>query len=317
MNLQSIRLTFRLNRFELLAFGGAIALFIVLTVVAAARIDAVRPPAECLAFSETIAPPATCEQLNRIWYDAQNGAFGIGPVLVMFLSFAAALFLGVAIVAREVERGTTRLAWSLSPSRTRWFLARTLPLVVAVAVATYVGGVAIDRYVTSTVSEPDLANSFTSFGLRGLLIASRAVFIFAVAVLVGAIVARALPAVIVSAAVAAILLAGGDRVHAMILAREAVVMPIDTQTGQGGARPGDMWIDQKFVLPDGSLVDYGYFGGEDPYDEFGEPRYPMVVLLVPGERYRFVEAREAAALGGGSLVALGLAAFVVKRRRPG
>lgn len=317
MSLDWARLTFRLNRFELLAFGGAVTLFIVLTVIAAARIDAVRPPAECLVYSETIAPPAACEQLNRIWYDAQSGATGISTVLVTFLSFAAALFLGVSIVAREVERGTTRLAWSLSPSRTRWFLARTVPVLVAVAVATYVGGVAIDRYVAATVSDGDLANSFTSFGLRGLLIASRAVFIFAVAVLVGAVVARALPAVILSAAVVAALLAGGERVHLQLLAQEAVVVPTNLQTGEDGARPGDMWIDQKFVLPDGSLVDYGYFDGIDPYDEFGEPTYPVVTLLVPGERYRFVETREAAALGGGSVVALALAALVVKRRRPG
>ena len=43
----------------------------------------------------------------------------------------------------------------------------------------------------------------------------------------------------------------------------------------------------------------------------------MVSLLIPGKRYRFVEAREALALAGGSLVALLLAGFVVSRRQPG
>ena len=42
-----------------------------------------------------------------------------------------------------------------------------------------------------------------------------------------------------------------------------------------------------------------------------------VNLVIPGERYRFVEAREAAVLIGGSLVALLLAGLVVARRRPG
>jgi hypothetical protein len=81
--------------------------------------------------------------------------------------------------------------------------------------------------------------------------------------------------------------------------------------------PSDLYIDQKFVLPDGTLVDYGYFGGADPYDQNGMPKYPVVMLVVPGERYRFVETREALALAGGSLVALVLAGFVVSRRRPG
>ena len=50
--------------------------------------------------------------------------------LLIFLSFAAGLFLGVPVVARELERGTARLAWSLAPSRMRWYLARLLPLLV-------------------------------------------------------------------------------------------------------------------------------------------------------------------------------------------
>ena len=43
----------------------------------------------------------------------------------------------------------------------------------------------------------------------------------------------------------------------------------------------------------------------------------MVDLVVPGTRYRFVELREVAALSGGSIVALGIGALAVRRRRPG
>ena len=83
--------------------------------------------------------------------------------------------------------------------------------------------------------------------------------------------------------------------------------------------PGAIWFDQRFQLPDGSLVGWEYFGfeGNGPYDDFGNPRYPVFSMVVPGERYRFVETREALVLAGGSLVALVMAAFVVSRRRPG
>jgi hypothetical protein len=85
-----------------------------------------------------------------------------------------------------------------------------------------------------------------------------------------------------------------------------------------GFNQGDLYIDQKFVLPDGSLVGWQYFGNDGPpYDENGNSKYTMVSIVVPGARYRFVETREAVVLAGGSLVALLLAGFVVTRRRPG
>jgi ABC-type transport system involved in multi-copper enzyme maturation permease subunit len=260
--------------------------------------------------------PVGCDLKSNAWYEAQNGVAGLSMGVLIFLSFAAGLFLGVPIVARELERGTARLAWSLAPSRMRWYLSRMLPVLIVLALITFVAGIAADRYVASTTAETDLANSFTNFGFRGLLIASRAVFLFAVGVAVGSIVGRALPAVILAAVIATIGLAGGERVHQMILASEAVVIPAD-QNGNNNPRQGDLFIDQKFVLPDGALVDYGYFGGADPYDLNGNPKYPIVNLVVPGERYRFVETREALALAAGSLVALLLAGFVVSRRRPG
>ena len=59
-----------------------------------------------------------------------------------------------------------------------------------------------------------------------------------------------------------------------------------------------------------------YFGGAEPFDAEGNPRYPIVDLVVPGDRYRLVEAREALVLAGGSLASLILAGAVVARRRP-
>lgn len=320
MRLEWARLTLRLSQFELVAFGGFVSLFIALTVGAATWIDSLRPPPGCLNFGSVGQPVVEivtgCEALNNAWYSAQQGPASLSFGLLLFLSFAAALFLGVPIVAREIERGTSRLAWSLAPSRMRWFASRMVPILVVVAVLTFVAGIATDRFVAAVQPNDDLANSFTMFGFRGLLIASRAVFIFAVAVLVGAVVARALPAVILTAVIATIGLAGGERVHQMILASEAIAIPMD-QSDNGTGRSGDLYIEQKFVLPDGSLVGWQYFNGSDQFDENGNPKYPMVAIVVPGERFRFVETREALALAAGSLVALVLAGFVVSRRRAG
>ena len=316
MTLTWARLTFRLARFEVVAFGAVILALMTASVVAAISIDSVRPPANCFESTIDGMPFPGCEQALNAWFSAQQGVVGLAAGLLIFISLAAGLFLGVPIVARELERGTTRLAWSLTPSRMRWYLARMVPILVVLAIVTYLAGIAAERFIAAVTPLEDLSNSFTAFGFRGLLIASRAVFIFAVAVAVGAIVGRVLPAVIFAAIIATIGLAGGEAVHERILEAEAVALPMDMNSN-GATRPGDRYITQKFVLPDGTLADYSYFGGQDPYDQNGMPRYPIVMMVVPGERYRFVETREAAALAGGSLVALVLAAFVVSRRRPG
>ena len=45
----------------------------------------------------------------------------------------------------SLERGTVRLAWWLTPSRWRWYLARLLPILGVVVVLTFAAGVAADR----------------------------------------------------------------------------------------------------------------------------------------------------------------------------
>jgi hypothetical protein len=47
------------------------------------------------------------------------------------------------------------------------------------------------------------------------------------------------------------------------------------------------------------------------------PQYPIVSLVIPGTRYREVEAREAAIFGAIALVMLVGTAGVIQRRRPG
>jgi ABC-type transport system involved in multi-copper enzyme maturation permease subunit len=308
-----VRLTLRLHRFELFAFGAAIIVLVTGSFLVAAYIAGFAIPPECLSNDGNI--PFSCESAFRAVDNARTlGALIMSPLLIV--TYTIGLFVGVPVIARELERGTVRLAWWLTPSRWRWYLARVLPILGAVALLTFAAGVASDRMFAANNPSLDMSRAFDGYGARGGLLAARAVFIFAVSVFVGSIIGRSLPAVIVAALVAVIGLSGGMQVHQRIMASEAVAIPIDPFQG-GQTTPGDLYIDQKFVLPDGSLVGYEYFNGSDPYDDQGNPLYPQVMLVMPGERYRFVETREALVLGAGSLVALLLAGFVVARRRPG
>jgi hypothetical protein len=312
MRATSLRLALRLHRFEAAAFAIVIFGLAVAAFIVAGWLDDTGYGRLCADPTGTASVPPACEAIGARFFDLQNGLARPIAGLLVALSLVAAVLIGIAVIAREIERGTTRLAWSLAPSRLRWYVSRVLPLLVALVVITFIAGIATDRLAAASQPGTDPANSFDGFGERGGLVAARSVFIFAIAVLVGAWLGRTLPALIVAAIVAGVGLGGGEDVHGRIIRSEAVVVP------ESQVHMGDRWVDQKFQLPDGRLVGWDVMEQLDPPKPDVEwiPRYPMVTMIVPGTRYRFVEAREAGALLGGSILALGLGALVVMRRRP-
>lgn len=312
-----VRITLRLHRFEVVAFVLLAGLAIAGAFLVAGRLDAVGYGPQCNVLPMGAAsPPADCALKADEFYRIASIEGSIVTTLITAIPFLAALLLGVAVVGREIERGTTRLAWALTPSRMRWFAHRLLPVIAVVAVGTFLLGIAADRLLAATEPGIDPANAFAQFGLRGVVLAARAVFVLGLAVLVGAMMGRALPALIVAGIVASVGIAGGIQVHDKILASEAI--PIE----EVDMRVGDLYIDQRFRLPDGRLIGWDQVEQYEPPptdpDFAGEwPTLPTVAIAVPGSRYREVEIREVAALAGGTLVALLATLVIVQRRRPG
>ena len=308
------RLTLRLHRFEAFAFVVLVVAGVGLAFLVGARLDAIRYDPRCYDTTGLVPVTTACQQAMNRFSAMVDGEANEVAIITTFVPFLAGLLLGTPIVGREVERGTTRLAWALSPSRQRWFLQRLIPVLVVVAGGSFLLGVAGDRLIGASQPQLDPANAFDQFGFRGVVIAARAVFVFGLAVLVGAVMGRALPAFIVAGLIAVIAIAGGSRVHHWILEREAVIMP---EPG-----PGDLYMDQRFRLPNGTLIGWDQLEQYDPMPADPQftgqwPTLPQIQFGIPGSRYRQVEAREVAALGGATVVSLGLAAFVVQRRRPG
>jgi hypothetical protein len=316
MTLFDVRVAFRLHRFEILGFGVLIGLLSIAAVVVAGNLDATGYGASCRL--DGGPNPTACEAMGRAYYDIQ--ASQVAPVqsILMILPFLLGALVGAPLVARELERGTTRLAWSLAPSRLRWFVVRVVPAVVIVFGLSFVAGAALDRLMASMEPGTDMASSFAGYGSRGVVLAARATFVFTIGVAVGAVMGRMLPALIITAVIAYVGLAGGIYVHGKILANEAVF--VDDETGAGV--PGALYIEQRIRTPDGRVVTWEELNVLVPPPADGSTDWPpagyiTVALVVPGERYRFVELREVAALAGGSLVALGMGALAVRRRRPG
>ena len=115
-------------------------------------------------------------------------------VLVAVLPALLGMFWGAPLVARELEEGTFRLAWTQSVTRTRWLATR----LTVTGLASMAAAGLLSLIVTWWASPLDRAgmNQFTSFDERGLVAAGYAAFAFMLGVTAGTLLRRTLPAMV-------------------------------------------------------------------------------------------------------------------------
>ncbi len=112
-------------------------------------------------------------------------------VIVVAIPGIIGVFWGAPLVAREIEAGTYRLAWTQSVTRTRWMAVKLAFLGLA-SMAT--AGL-LSLLVTWWASPLDRAymNRFAMFDQRDLVPLGYAAFAFALGVTVGVLIRRTLP----------------------------------------------------------------------------------------------------------------------------
>lgn len=113
--------------------------------------------------------------------------------LVLAVPGLIGIFWGAPLLARELEAGTFRLAWTQSISRARWTLCK-LGLLGLTAMA--VAGLC-SLFVTWWSSPLDLAvgvGPFANFDVRGIAPVGYAAFAFALGAAAGALIRRTVPA---------------------------------------------------------------------------------------------------------------------------
>jgi hypothetical protein len=112
--------------------------------------------------------------------------------LIILIPALLGIFWGAPLIARELEAGTHRLAWTQSVTRSRWLVAK---LGVAGMCTLLVAGV-LSIMVTWWFSPIDRANMnvFSSFDQRDIVPVGYAAFAFALGVTSGTLIRRTLPA---------------------------------------------------------------------------------------------------------------------------
>ena len=131
---------------------------------------------------------------DRRMYSALGGLVLVVPGII-------GLFWGPPLVARELEAGTFRLAWTQSVTRTRWFAMK----LAVVGLAAIAAAGLLSLVVTWWASPLDTvnANRFGPplFDERGVVVIGYAAFGFALGVTTGLVIRRTLPAMATTLAV--------------------------------------------------------------------------------------------------------------------
>jgi ABC-2 family transporter protein len=158
------------------------------------------------------------------------------------------IFIGAPLVAREIERGTHRLAWTQSVSRQRWIIVKISGIV---ALAGLVGGVVVVLMTWWRQPWDLIQSSFdgAGFDFEGLMPIAYSLFALSLGVLAGTLFRRTIPAM-------AVTLGGflAVRLPIEFLARPHFMTPITVLNTGNGAPPGAWILDAGLVDRHGNQV---------------------------------------------------------------
>jgi hypothetical protein len=180
-----------------------------------------------------------------------TGRYGITAIIVStFLQAVPALigaFAGAPVLARELETGTFRYAWTQGIGRWRWTLGKLVPLAVAVAAAA-VAFSALFSWYDQPFFAAGYAIPFSTrvFDLRGVAFAAWTLAAFAIGALAGMLIRRVVPAIAATLAVYA-----GLAFAAGLWLREHYMTPLLTSQLN---LPGSAWIVSQWYTKGGKFA---------------------------------------------------------------
>jgi hypothetical protein len=306
---KTIRLTFKLQRFESLLLGGVSLVLTGLVLAEAWRLLSLD-----LGTCATPGPnaPSDCA--------ARQASFDSQFMVVVLLQFAVAgttvlggLVLGVGLVGRELERGTLPLAWTLATSRGRWLWPRFLIVAVAVVAVSALLGLATEP-LSVTVRSSGRVGGFEGIELRAPVLALRALAALCLGLLVGAVVGRALPGVLLAAVLMPMVVLGVNQAMDSWLWSQSTA--IDVNSVNEARIVDTKWRD----LTTGRVLErHEYLTATPPPGappDWDTTNFEPIPIGVPDSRSGDYVTVESLVLGGVVLLLMGGAFAVVHRRAP-
>jgi ABC-type transport system involved in multi-copper enzyme maturation permease subunit len=191
--------------------------------------------------------------------DLMASALSPGGVFLQLVPVLIGAFAGAPVLARELETGTFRYAWTQGFGRWRWALAKLVALGVVLAVATGAVGLLVSWYYqpyfaagNQALGLNELTPFATLFTLRGVAFPAWTLAAFTIGALAGMLIRRVVPAIVATlAAYAGLALATAG------FLREHYLTPLITTSSN---LPGTAWIISQWSTKDGRFA----FAGNPP-----------------------------------------------------
>ena len=174
-------------------------------------------------------------------------------------------FVGAPVLAREMETGTFRYAWTQGFGRWRWTLAKLVPLGIAVAAAAGAFSLLFSWYYQPFFAQTLSFNAQAPldpgvFDLHGVAFAAWTLAAFAIGALAGMLIRRVVPAIAATLAAYTGLAFAAD-----LFLREHYAAPLVTRNA---GVPGSAWIISQYWTKGGRFA-------------FGWPSNHLLMRLCP------------------------------------
>ncbi len=310
--------TWRQHRSQALGALGLVVAFAVAAVLTHLRIGSAFDHDSLSA----CLPPATRTGCDIIvpHFEGEFGGLVTAARFMAVLPLLAGVFVGAPLIARELEFGTYRFAWTQGVSRRRWLLSKTALLAAGTVVAA--GAVSlVAMWWRSPFDTLEGRIGPTGFDLEGIVVPAYALFALALGVLAGLVFRRT-----VAAMTATLVAFGATRFLVSDFVRPHFMAPLHrviAATAASGT-PGD-WVLSNTLVDGGGrrittaredlAVLHAQQAGIDPHTYIVTLGWRRIISYQPAGRFWTFQVLEAG-LYVGLAVALVLVALWLVRRTP-
>ena len=267
-------------------------------------------------------PPATRSGCDIIvpHFESQFGGLVTATRIMAVLPLLAGLFVGAPLIARELEFGTHRFAWTQGVSRRHWLLSKTLLLAAGTVVAAGAASLVL-MWWRSPFDSLEGRMSPSGFDVEGIVVPAYALFALALGVLAGLVFRRT-----VAAMTATLVAFGATRFLVSDFVRPHFMAPLHRviSATATSAMPGDWVLSNTLVDAGGRQITAGneelalnhaQQAGIDPHTYIVTLGWRRVISYQPAGRFWTFQLFEAG-LYAGLAVALVLTALWLVRRTP-